>query len=378
MGVTARAGITGCVVARDESPLIDECLSQLQQVVDALIVVDHGSSDDTAQRAHARGATVLRAKHEHHEQARNEYLEAVTTPWVLVLDADERISAEAVALRSATRDAPDDVLGFSLERYDYTGRGRFAETPLVRLFRSHPEIRYFRSRAHASVMPSIEALGGRVVPLHAPLHHLDALLPGRHERKRTRMIDRLRAELADGGLAVMHCFLALELFALGETEEASRELSIAVEQNSKCEPMARLFRAQQALRLGDVETAEAHARWVIDAAPAYRGRSGAFTVLAEVLTLREERLEAISVLRRAVAEVPWSAAHHLSLATLLDALDIGEARTHLALACRRNPWLGDARIEVAGSPSIFTQQEAMLSTMPRFSELASRLQWSVP
>jgi tetratricopeptide (TPR) repeat protein len=267
-------------------------------------------------------------------------------------------------------------MGFSLVRFDYTGGGHFAETPLVRLFRSDPGIRYFRSRAHASVVPAIEKLGGRITSLHAPLHHLDALVPGRHERKRARMITRLTDELADGGMPVMHCFLALELFRDGRHEEATRHLEWAVEKNPGCQPISRLFRAQQALRLGQPELAAQHAQWVIDSAPQYRGRSGAFVVLAEVLHQRGEPNEAISLLRRAVTEVPYSAALHLNLAALLGALDIGEARTHLALARKLNPWLGDRRIEAAAPPNIFQQQQMTMSVVAPFSELAARLQWS--
>jgi tetratricopeptide (TPR) repeat protein len=319
---------------------------------------------------------VLTATAESHEHARNEYLDAVTTPWVLVLDADERLTVDAPVLRATIDAAPPGEMGFSLTRFDYTGRGHFAETPLVRLFRSHPAIRYFPSRAHASVVPAIEELGGRVSPCPAPLHHLDALLPGRHQRKRAGMIARLSEELALGGLPVMHCFLALELFLQGQHAEATRHLEQAVEKNPACEPISRLFRAQQALRRGERELAEHHASWVVDSAPHYRGRAGAFVVLAEVLHARGASSEAISLLRRAVTEAPSSAALHLDLAALLEPVDVGQARTHLALARQRNPWLGDPRLDVAAPPNIFEQQQMTMSIVPPFHALAARLQWS--
>jgi hypothetical protein len=373
---TPSRGITGCLVVRNEAAHLDECLARLAPLVDEVLVLDHHSTDDTPVVARRAGARILTATAQSHEHARNEYLDAVTTPWVLVLDADERLTVDADVLHVAVREASPEVMGFSLTRFDYTGRGHFAETPLVRLYRSHPAIRYFPSRAHASVVPAIEALGGRVSPLQAPLQHLDALLPGRHERKRAGMIARLSEELALGGMPVMHCFLALELFLQGQHAEANRHLALAVEKNAACEPISRLFRAQQALRLGQRELAEHHASWVVDSAPHYRGRAGAFVVLAEVLHARGASREAISLLRRAVTEAPGSAALHLDLAALLEPVDVAEARTHLGLARARNPWLGDPRLDVAAPPNIFEQQQMTMTLVPPFTQFAARLKWS--
>jgi tetratricopeptide (TPR) repeat protein len=366
--------VTGCVVARDEEAHLAGCLASLEGAVDELLVVDHGSRDATARVARAAGARVITADAAHHEIARNAYLEAARTPWVLVLDADERLDEAArPAVRSLIREAPGDVMAFAQERYDYLGRGRWASARIVRLFRAHPAIRYFQSRAHASVVPAIEALGGRIAHARAPLHHLDALLPRDHATKREGMRARLAAEIDDGAMAVMRCFLALELFARGDDREASEQLHEAMRQNARCEPIARLFLAQQHRARGRLDEAAAEARRVLAGERAFRGRANAWVVLADAHDRQGDAAAARAAARDALAEGP-SASHHLNLAALLEDVDREAARAHLDRACEANPWLLSASIFGDATPtSIFHQQDALLARVPRGDVLATRL-----
>jgi len=344
-------------------------------VVSEIIVVDHGSQDDTAAVAGRAGARVIRSAELHHEIARNTYLEVVRTPWVLVLDADERLAtAGHEAITSITGAAPPDVLGFGLERYDYIGGGRWAESRLVRLFRANPRIRYFPSRAHASVVPAIEGLGGIVELAEAPIHHLDALAPRDHAKRRAGMRARLEAEIAAGGMAVMRCFLALELFATGQSDAATVELQRAFAENPRCEPIARLFLAQQHRACGRFEDAAQEARRVLDGERTFRGRVGAWVVLADACDARGDIEGAIEACRAALVETPGSAALHLDLAALLAEVDREAARSHFAAAVQKNPWLVSPAIFPEGTPtSIFRQQDSFLTRVPRGDILAASL-----
>jgi hypothetical protein len=367
----ARRAVTGCIIARDEGELIAECIRSLDGVARDVVVVDHGSSDDTASNARRAGARVIRSDAPNHEMARNTYLEAVRTPWVLVIDSDERLAESArSAIADLVREAADDVLGFGIERFDYIGDGRWAEARIVRLFRADPRIRYFESRAHASVVPSIEAIGGRVELASAPLHHLDALLPRDHAAKRSRMRARLQAEIDAGGMAVMRCFLALEHFAVGEDDAATAELHRAIERNPRCEPIARLFLAQQHRARGRKEEAAREARRVLELERGFRGRANAWVVLADAL----DDGGALEACRSALAEGPATAALHLNLAALLVERDVETARAHFSAARAKNPWLLSPAIFASATPaSVFHQQDALLARVPRGDVLAARL-----
>jgi (heptosyl)LPS beta-1,4-glucosyltransferase len=52
-----RATLTVCLIVRNESSNIDECLASISWA-DEIVVIDGGSSDDTAERARRHGARV--------------------------------------------------------------------------------------------------------------------------------------------------------------------------------------------------------------------------------------------------------------------------------------------------------------------------------
>lgn len=81
------------MIARDEAAGITRCLESAAPCVDAMLVLDTGSSDDTVALAQAAGAQV------HHFRwcddfaaARNAALELSGADWNLILDADEWIT----------------------------------------------------------------------------------------------------------------------------------------------------------------------------------------------------------------------------------------------------------------------------------------------
>jgi tetratricopeptide (TPR) repeat protein len=259
-------------------------------------------------------------------------------------------------------------VGYALERFDWIGGGRWASTRHLRLFRRDPRIGYFASRAHASVGPSIHDHGGGVLLGDAPLHHLDALLDRDHAAKRAAMRARLAGQIAEGAPAILRCLHALERFAIDDDDGADRELSQALEQDARCEPIVSLFRAQQHLVRGRLDEAARDARHALSLEnPRFRGRASAFVVVADVQARRGQREEAVLTMREALAEEPL-ASHHLNLAAL------GQGAQHVEEARRRNPWLGgEQTLRPPARPSIFQQQDALLAcAAPLFAVNAPR------
>ena len=85
------------MIVKNEEQFLDQCLSALDGVAHQIVVVDTGSTDRTVQIAKAHGAEV------HHfdwcddfAAARNFALEHARGDWVLVLDADEVLTAEGL------------------------------------------------------------------------------------------------------------------------------------------------------------------------------------------------------------------------------------------------------------------------------------------
>ncbi len=118
---------TAVILTKNEAPNLDRCLGSLRWCAE-IIVLDSGSTDGTPVKAQELGARVL----EHGQpppfkidEQRNWALDhaAITTPWVLFLDADETVSPElADELQRVGRDAgcPYDAIELT-PRYLFWG-----------------------------------------------------------------------------------------------------------------------------------------------------------------------------------------------------------------------------------------------------------------
>ncbi|HJN34803.1 MAG TPA: glycosyltransferase family 2 protein, partial [Prochlorococcus sp.] len=106
------------MVVRNEESCLGACLTSVKGFVDEIVVVDTGSTDATVAIAEAAGARI-----EHlpwpgdFAPARNAALNLTTGDWVLVLDADEQLRAEAISGLQNLMAQPD-VLVINLLRFE--------------------------------------------------------------------------------------------------------------------------------------------------------------------------------------------------------------------------------------------------------------------
>ena len=95
------------LIARNEARGLARCLTSAAPYVDRMLVLDTGSTDDTADIAAACGARVHHfAWQNDFSAARNRALELADADWSLVLDADEWIESGGECLRDWTAGAP--------------------------------------------------------------------------------------------------------------------------------------------------------------------------------------------------------------------------------------------------------------------------------
>lgn len=119
------------VLTKDEEANLPHLLASLEGLDHELFVVDSGSTDRTVEIAKAAGATVVFHPFETYATQRNWALAnlPIRTPWVLCLDADERLTPELVREIGRTLGRPElSEAGFMLrKRTVFMGRWlRFA------------------------------------------------------------------------------------------------------------------------------------------------------------------------------------------------------------------------------------------------------------
>ncbi len=83
------------MIVKNEEANLPRCLASLRGVVDEMVVVDTGSSDRTVEMAREAGAAVTFFPWNGSEaDARNASVGAAKGRWLLMIDADEVMSAE--------------------------------------------------------------------------------------------------------------------------------------------------------------------------------------------------------------------------------------------------------------------------------------------
>lgn len=171
MTTSERPSISACIITLNEADRIDACLESLA-FCDEIVVVDSGSSDDTRERATARGARVLTRPFDGYRSQKDFAVRSASHDWVLCLDADERVGD---ALRESIEAARDggfaDAAGYRFARAtEYFGKvlrhGNAYPDRVLRLFDRRRGGWHGDREIHEHV-----ELDGTPVTLHGDLDH---------------------------------------------------------------------------------------------------------------------------------------------------------------------------------------------------------------
>ena len=226
--------LTLCMIVRNEADVIERCLVSVEGIVDEMIIVDTGSTDDTIALCQSLGATVLPcAWQEDFSKARNYALEQATGDWILVLDADDEIDrADARRIRPLMENDKADVYHFITKNLvgdvDSPSVLNYAQ---LRMFRNRPEFRY-EGAIHEQI-PSVSRVGSHLVSIHV-IHrgYLDDLVS--KKRKIERNIGILKLEIdRNGHDPALQYYMGNELLRSNRMREALSCYAQATEELSR-------------------------------------------------------------------------------------------------------------------------------------------------
>jgi glycosyltransferase involved in cell wall biosynthesis len=171
------------LITLNEEEYVERCIKSAEGLYDELIVLDHFSSDRTAEICADLGAQVVQAKWIHDfSLARNQLNNLFTSPWIFQMDADEHLEGEKLNLLSHAVEISENqgIVAWSLLRKNHypdhdAGSPFFAAPfypdPQVRLFKNQPEI-YWSGAVHEGVSQAItEGNIGTIGRLSVCLHH---------------------------------------------------------------------------------------------------------------------------------------------------------------------------------------------------------------
>jgi glycosyltransferase involved in cell wall biosynthesis/thioredoxin-like negative regulator of GroEL len=189
-----------CMIVKNESSHLADCLGPIRSVMDEIIVVDTGSSDDTRDKARELGAKVFEFPwNGDFSAARNESIRRAAGQYILWLDADDRMEPDEIAKLQEMK------AGLPLKRprayylsvkSSSPGEGESTFYQL-RLFPKRPGIR-FENRVHEQVKLSLERLGIPIEHLAIQIRHTGyenpSVLKGKCERNWSILEEELRQD----------------------------------------------------------------------------------------------------------------------------------------------------------------------------------------
>lgn len=172
---STRAPLSVIIPCFNEEVRIAECLASVA-FADEILVVDSFSTDRTVELARQHGARVLQHEFWSHGAQNNWAIPQAKHNWVLIVDADERVTPELAAELSGLLAAPD-CYGYWIRRRNFfLGRelrhGSGSKDSVLRLFR-RDKGRYQEKHVHSQVELNGRAGNCRGTLLHYSYQSLD-------------------------------------------------------------------------------------------------------------------------------------------------------------------------------------------------------------
>lgn len=144
-----------CLITKNEELNIKRCINSIKHIADEIVIVDTGSTDNTVNIAKKLGAIIHFHKWENDFSiARNQALSYCTKEWILMLDADESISAYDGKRLKSILDDNQNLDGVYLRLCNLIDNTVINETSSLRVFKNSPIHRY-TGRLHEQIYFSI-------------------------------------------------------------------------------------------------------------------------------------------------------------------------------------------------------------------------------
>ena len=215
-----------CMIVRDESENLLQCLACVADLVDEMIIVDTGSVDGTADLARRCGAKVLEFPWiDDFSAARNFGLRHARGDWIFWLDADDRIDEpNRQRLRHLFKQLdslpPDAVTLMTCQSQCALSDG-VVQISQTRLFPNHRGFCFTR-RIHEQVIRRGESAAAPLLASDVVIQHL-GYADAKHQQLKLRRDERiLMQELADNAND------AQSLFYLGRMRLGQKRLEEAL------------------------------------------------------------------------------------------------------------------------------------------------------
>lgn len=216
---TSKPNLSVAMIVRNEERCLGRCLESIRAFADEIVIVDTGSTDNTAQIAGHFNAKLLHFSWtDDFSAARNFSLEQTAGDWILVLDADEFASAELTReIREFIKGTPAIGRLRIVSDFRRNGQTLRSQSYVARLFPRGPR---FQGRIHEQIVSPLPRIN-----LQAGLYHDGYLMAGKSGRNVKLLIAELAHQPDNAYLAYQ---LAIEYTTLEQPANAMEHLQKAI------------------------------------------------------------------------------------------------------------------------------------------------------
>jgi glycosyltransferase involved in cell wall biosynthesis/tetratricopeptide (TPR) repeat protein len=196
--VATKPHVSLTMIVKNEAHNLPTCLGSVADLVDEIIVVDTGSTDDTVAVAERHGARVFHFPWvDSFAAARNETLRHARGEWVFWMDADDRLDAEnREKFRRLLAELPSDrgaAYIFKCLCMPDPETGAETEVDHVRLFPNLPGLQW-EHRVHEQILPALRRREVRTRWCDVTVHHVGYQDPAQQPAKLQRNLRLLTLE----------------------------------------------------------------------------------------------------------------------------------------------------------------------------------------
>lgn len=240
-----------CMIVRNEAHNLNDCIQPLKGVLDEIIVIDTGSTDETRKVAKNLGAKVFDFLWcEDFSAARNESIRHATGDYILWLDADDRIDSDNIRklgrIKKQFSRRKDQAYYFIINSKEHDGEIEFLQ---LRIF---PNIKgaVFEGKIHEQIYKCLSRLGIKFVKVDITIHHLGYEDPELAKQKAERNLKIIEEQLkAEPDNLILHYHAGRTLAGLGRKHEAIEHMKKILE-NEKAQNGDREFLLTAGILLG--------------------------------------------------------------------------------------------------------------------------------
>ena len=116
-----RAKLTCLVPCKNEAANIEACIESFREIADEVLIADSGSTDETKEIVRALGGCkLIEREFVNYADFKNWAIPQAANEWVLIVDADERITPELAAeIRALLDSPPANIDGYWIYRRSF-------------------------------------------------------------------------------------------------------------------------------------------------------------------------------------------------------------------------------------------------------------------